>query len=1429
SGNAKDESDIEVIPIMHYSAADFEKTSTINSQDQLSQKKSVLNPKQKWKAMGSVSLSSASEAPSEENSKSDEDIIQSTSMVELKPRPKKKDHPLSSSVLPDVGREALDTSKVDGSVVEARPPPLMPSREVSISEHDLKESVEHGSVIELEEESADDENDAEHAAGIVRPLVTRPSIPNNYAYVGENRVTFKTVYDKIPNELGINIEIKYPSWEAGLYSKFRIDYFSRDYVLTKLISFVQERSLHGQSNDIVFSSFDPRIIFLLKLKQGLFHPIMHLTLAESVKWKKFIGNTHMLSTCADVPLLDTRCAILSNVIDYSIALDLDGVVCNVNTCLRNKWMVKRCHGFGLRVICYNVNRMHGAVQRELKKINVDGVIADALTVKPTTTEERPFSSRVNLDVEVEDKPLGIVDEDEEYSSKEYLDDDGGQPGTFSGPDGYWYFPLLLIIFSTAYSDKEEFVNVQNGIHSNIMQRNVKSDDRKLVLQAPQNRTLIVPQNLDFHLYEAVFSSVVSFSQEFVNVQNGIHSNIMQRNVKSDDRKLVLQAPQNRTLIVPQNLDFHLYEAVFSSVVSFSRMYDTQPIHPITGSNWFEMLLLEKTRRTKTKRNYILHSTSTEIDGISRSSLPSLVAADKMRHESLKFFESCSMTKHFQEYAFSYPCDDSPLKFTLFTSFDDRKRASCEEFFDSILTFAYVQTPITQSKESLFKRKIPNKKTPVEFSEDDCRSVKLARCSYMFKYECLFSCEVSTLQTLRGWYLLEADRYSNFIKSLHSSFNPDISSNYCDEFFSYVSTHYQPFSFVNDMSLFLLFNQHISLDPKNRIYSSILGILEQVKYNDYSWNSTLIPTDMTWLIEPMGILSLVLPIILSKISSCNVNIPHELWQMVGCCPEYVLRGILCSGIQLSSLYWNRTLSDETSGLNQLLSSVLKRTDGKTLCDISIRECDASYFIMLLARTLPKTKTYNVELTKCSICVDSLIGFILNGNQLSELSFNDVVFIGNPSYSGKLVSSMASDLDCIEGEPSRFDKLNNVILRQLCSMDDIFHGSSNHSKNAQEISKTYLFLNIQAHYNRNVAPILNFDHCETIDREIREDESVSRFVSLLSPKKDIPRSFVLHNLQIFGCSFSCCNAFLDFIDFLNWIVLRSCNLNSFGLRDIFMWDILPISDIITIMTPLMIQKVIRAFPDMLSKRFYHLSLCGLYPTDEFCDALLEWADSPNIHLVEIEMNDLYRLNYTSNILLPQSTLDHKRCMEVILGTKSICVKPDKDQVAFYKEKICLVEKDMIKTIEKLFSFFSKSFKRDDTALEEDEASYFMFFFEYNPGFDCVSRNCSLLRKFDEIMHHICSQMTYISLWESVQISVNALYVLTNNIIHARNLELCNIGFMPNLPSKSCYDILRMFYHAFESCPMLNIASLPFLIDDDLRAKLIDEFPSSPFIQE
>ncbi|GKT25449.1 Glycerophosphodiester phosphodiesterase Gde1 like protein, partial [Aduncisulcus paluster] len=78
SGNAKDESDIEVIPIMHYSAADFEKTSTINSQDQLSQKKSVLNPKQKWKAMGSVSLSSASEAPSEENSKSDEDIIQST-------------------------------------------------------------------------------------------------------------------------------------------------------------------------------------------------------------------------------------------------------------------------------------------------------------------------------------------------------------------------------------------------------------------------------------------------------------------------------------------------------------------------------------------------------------------------------------------------------------------------------------------------------------------------------------------------------------------------------------------------------------------------------------------------------------------------------------------------------------------------------------------------------------------------------------------------------------------------------------------------------------------------------------------------------------------------------------------------------------------------------------------------------------------------------------------------------------------------------------------------------------------------------------------------------------------------------------------------------------------------------------------------------
>lgn len=175
--------------------------------------------------------------------------------------------------------------------------------------------------------------------------------------IASNFVTLKKLFQKLPKNVGFNIELKYPMLdEAQLESMGEVAYDMNFYVDT-ILKTVYEENTSGR--DILFSSFHPDICLLLSLKQPTM-PILYLTEAGTE------------------PMADIRASSLQNAIRFAKKWNLLGIVSNAKTLVKTPRLAQVVKSSGLVCVTYGVENNDPEACKIQMKAGVDAVIADSV-------------------------------------------------------------------------------------------------------------------------------------------------------------------------------------------------------------------------------------------------------------------------------------------------------------------------------------------------------------------------------------------------------------------------------------------------------------------------------------------------------------------------------------------------------------------------------------------------------------------------------------------------------------------------------------------------------------------------------------------------------------------------------------------------------------------------------------------------------------------------------------------------------------------------------------------------------------------------------------------------------------------------------------------------------------------------------------------
>lgn len=175
--------------------------------------------------------------------------------------------------------------------------------------------------------------------------------------VASNFVTLKKLFQKLPKNVGFNIELKYPMLdEAELESMGELAYDMNFYVDT-ILKTVYEENVDGR--DILFSSFHPDICLLLSLKQPTM-PILFLTEAGTER------------------MADIRASSLQSAIRFAKKWNLLGIVSNAKTLVKTPRLAQVVKSSGLVCVTYGVENNDPEACKIQMKAGVDAVIADSV-------------------------------------------------------------------------------------------------------------------------------------------------------------------------------------------------------------------------------------------------------------------------------------------------------------------------------------------------------------------------------------------------------------------------------------------------------------------------------------------------------------------------------------------------------------------------------------------------------------------------------------------------------------------------------------------------------------------------------------------------------------------------------------------------------------------------------------------------------------------------------------------------------------------------------------------------------------------------------------------------------------------------------------------------------------------------------------------
>ncbi|CAK9682509.1 Glycerophosphocholine phosphodiesterase GDE1 [Candida parapsilosis] len=175
--------------------------------------------------------------------------------------------------------------------------------------------------------------------------------------IASNFVTLKDLFKKIPQNVGFNIELKYPMLDEAEQESMGELAIDLNLYLDTILKVVYDENINGRH--IVFSSFHPDVCLLLSMKQPTM-PILFLT----------EGGT--------APMADIRASSLQNAIRFAKKWNLLGIVSAAQALVKTPRLAQVVKSSGLVCVTYGVENNDPELAKIQMRAGVDAVIVDSV-------------------------------------------------------------------------------------------------------------------------------------------------------------------------------------------------------------------------------------------------------------------------------------------------------------------------------------------------------------------------------------------------------------------------------------------------------------------------------------------------------------------------------------------------------------------------------------------------------------------------------------------------------------------------------------------------------------------------------------------------------------------------------------------------------------------------------------------------------------------------------------------------------------------------------------------------------------------------------------------------------------------------------------------------------------------------------------------
>lgn len=175
--------------------------------------------------------------------------------------------------------------------------------------------------------------------------------------VASNFVTLRELFRKLPNNVGFNIEVKYPMLDEAQLEDMGEIGVDLNFFVDTILKVIYDENTTGR--DIVFSSFHPDICLLLSLKQPTM-PVLFLTEAGTA------------------PMYDIRASSLQNAVRFSKKWNLLGIVSNALALIKTPRLAQVVKSMGLVCVTYGTENNEPELAKIQMRAGVDAVIVDSV-------------------------------------------------------------------------------------------------------------------------------------------------------------------------------------------------------------------------------------------------------------------------------------------------------------------------------------------------------------------------------------------------------------------------------------------------------------------------------------------------------------------------------------------------------------------------------------------------------------------------------------------------------------------------------------------------------------------------------------------------------------------------------------------------------------------------------------------------------------------------------------------------------------------------------------------------------------------------------------------------------------------------------------------------------------------------------------------